>query len=319
MTRAATVSYRPAMSMSLDDLVAALDELYDLDSAEPDAGMSRHVPRVYVEAGLDWRAFVDPLFAVRFNGLMRRGDPRVGRVFGACFPSAEVLDAWLGVAQRGDLLVTHHPIDVRNGSPEDGSWAEGFVPIAEARLDAIRDRGLSMYACHAPMDTSPTVGTAAAIVEAFGGTVVDHFWPYGNGGHAGFVADVAAISSDGLARQARRVFGVETVEVEGASRETVTRIAVVGGIGDLVEEMAAAERLGAHAYLTGELHVRIEGGYGRAKFGEVRDFAATTAMTLVGVSHAASEHLVIETQLARWFTDRHRIALTPIREPRWWR
>lgn len=63
---------------------------------------------------------------------------------------------------------------------------------------------------------------------------------------------------------------------------------------------------------------RIEGDYGRRKFADVRAFAATTTMML-GVSHAASEHLVIETQLARWFAETFAITLRPLREPRWWR
>jgi putative NIF3 family GTP cyclohydrolase 1 type 2 len=96
-------------------------------------------------------------------------------------------------------------------------------------------------------------------------------------------------------------------------------VAVIAGVGDHVDEMAKAEALGAQAYITGELHVRIEGEYGRAKFADVRSFAATTGMTLIGVSHAASEHLVFETQLARWLTQRHGIGLTPIRESKWWR
>lgn len=92
-----------------------------------------------------------------------------------------------------------------------------------------------MYACHAPMDTSLRVGTAAAIVEALHGTVVGHFWPYGDG-HAGLVADIPPISSSGLVRRAREIFGVDTVEVEGAVHDTVTRVGVVGGIGDHVEQ-----------------------------------------------------------------------------------
>ncbi|MET7831547.1 Nif3-like dinuclear metal center hexameric protein [Micromonospora sediminicola] len=304
--------------MDLDRIVAALDSLFELDTAPPDTAMSRHLPRVHEEAGIDWRGFVEPRFAERFNGLMRRGRPDVGTVYGACFPSAEVLDAWLAVAEPGDLLVTHHPIDVRNGSPEDDTWAEGFMPIDPARLRAVAERGLSLYSCHAPMDVSLRVGTAAAVVEALDGTVVDRFWPYGDG-HAGLVADVPPVSSAALVRRARELFGVTTVEVEGATRDVVTRVAVVGGIGDHVEQMALAERLGAQAYLTGELHVRIEGEYGRSKFAAVRAFAATTGMTLIGVSHAASEHLVVETQLRRWFAEELGLTLHPIREPRWWR
>jgi putative NIF3 family GTP cyclohydrolase 1 type 2 len=302
----------------LDTITAALDQLFGLASAAPDVAMSRHLPRVYEEVGADWRAFVEPAFAQRFNGLMHRGDTKVGTVFGACFPSAEVLDSWLSKAGRGDLLITHHPIDVRNGSPAGDVWAEGFAPISPDRLEAIAARGLSMYSCHAPMDTSERVGTAAAIVEALGGSVTDHFWPYGDG-HAGLIADIAPTTTAELTEKARALFGVGLVEVEGRSREHISRIAVVGGIGDHPDEMATAERLGAHAYLTGELHVRIAGDYGRTKFAAVRSFAATTGMSLIGVSHAASEHLVIETQLTYWLDKTLGLPLHPIREPNWWR
>jgi putative NIF3 family GTP cyclohydrolase 1 type 2 len=230
--------------VDLDQVVGALDELFDLATAEPDASMSRHVPRVFDEAGIDWRAFVEPLYAQRFNGLVRRGRPEVGTVYGASFPSADVLDAWLAVAGPGDLLVTHHPIDARNGSPEGDVWGQGFVPIAPAHLGAIAGRGLSLYACHAPMDASLVVGTAAAIVEALDGTTVDHFWPYG-GGHAGHVADIPPTSSAGLVDRARAIFGVSTVEVEGAAHDSLSTIAVLPGVGDRVDQMTLAEGLGA--------------------------------------------------------------------------
>ncbi|GAA1368453.1 Nif3-like dinuclear metal center hexameric protein [Catellatospora chokoriensis] len=133
------------------------------------------------------------------------------------------------------------------------------------------------------------------------------------------MADIAPVSSAALVRRAREIFGVDVVEVEGATRDAVTRVAVVGGVGDHVEQMALAEGMGAQAYLTGELHVRIEGEYGRSKLAAVRHFAATTGMTLLGVSHAASEHLVIETQLARWFAENFDVTVQPLREPHWWR
>lgn len=306
-----------ADTFALRTLVDDLDALFELGTAEPDTAMRRHVPRVHDEAGIDWRSFVTARFAERFNGLMIEGHPEVSRVLVACFPSAEVLDRWLPTSRPGDLLVTHHPIDLRNGHPS-GVWAEGFVPIPTRRFEALRAAGVSLYACHAPMDTSLRVGTAAAIVEAFGGVVVDRFWPYGDG-FAGLVCEIAPLGSDELVDRARRIFGVDLVEVEGRRRDTITKLAVVGGVGDRVAEMAAAERLGAQAYLTGELHVRIEGEYGRRKYAEVREFAGHTGMTLVGVSHAASEQLVLETQLARWFRERHGIRVTPLREPEWWR
>jgi putative NIF3 family GTP cyclohydrolase 1 type 2 len=306
------------MAVDLDTIVAALDDLFSLDTAEPDTSMSRHVPRVFEGAGIDWRAFVEPLYAKRFNGLVRRGRPCVGTVYGASFPSAEVLDAWLSMARPGDLLITHHPVDARCGSPEGDVWANGFVPIADPYLSAIAERELSLYACHAPMDTSPTVSTGAAIVEALGGTTVDHFWPYGDG-YAGHIADIPSTSSAALVARMYEIFGVSTVEVLGPMHASVDRVAVLPGVGDQVDQMAIAEGLGARAYLTGELHVRIEGERGRRNFADVEAFAATTDMTLLAVSHAASEHLVIETQLARWLAARFQVTLHPIREAQWWR
>ena len=166
------------------------------------------------------------------------------------------------------MLITHHQIDARNGSPVNESWAEGFVPIAGQRLDEIAVRGLSMYACHAPIDVSLIAGTSASIVEALDGTVTDHFWPYSDA-FAGHIADIAPTSSQALAVRLRDMFHNDTVEVEGARHDTITRVAVIAGVGDHVDHMAKAEALGAQAYITGELHVRIEGESGRAKFADV--------------------------------------------------
>ena len=301
----------------LQTLVDDLDRLFELPTAAPDIAMSRHLPRVYAEAGVDWRRWATAEFADRFNGLMIRGRAESSQVFAACFPSAEVLDQWLALARPGDLLITHHPIDVRNGHPE-GRWAQGFVPIGSRHLAAIIGSGLSVYSVHAPMDTSIRVGTAAAVVEALGGTVVGGFWPYGNG-CAGLLCRVPPLSSAELVTAARRIFKVDPVEVAGSPRTVIERIAVVGGTGDRVDEMAAAEQRGAQAWLTGEIHVRIEGAYGRRKYADVRAFADRTTMTLVGVSHAASEQLVLRTQLTRWFAERHGLALHLLDEPQWWR
>jgi putative NIF3 family GTP cyclohydrolase 1 type 2 len=130
---------------------------------------------------------------------------------------------------------------------------------------------------------------------------------------------VPPLSAAELTAAARRIFKVDPVEVAGPQRAVIERIAVVGGIGDRVEEMAAAEQRGAHAWLTGEIHVRIEGEYGRRRYADVRAFAERTTMTLIGVSHAASEQLVLRTQLSRWLGERHGLKPHLLDEPQWWR
>ncbi len=301
----------------LHDVVTALDRLFRIEDVERDPAMSRFVPAVYGAAAVNWQRYVTPEFAARFNGLMVRGSEQLGRVYAAAFPSAEILDAWLSQAHAGDLLLTHHPIDCRNGDPR-GAWGEGFVPISPEQLDAITERQLSMYACHTPMDTAEEVGTTAAMVEALAGRVEGVFWEYG-AGYAGRICRVAPLSTDELHEQLLRTYDLPYLEQDGPRHDRIEMVAVVAGVGDKVNFMEAAERLGAQAYVTGELHVRIEGEYGRAKYAQVEAFAQRTGMSLLGVSHAASEHLVMETQLPRWFRKTFGLDVRPLREQHWWR
>jgi len=60
-------------------------------------------------------------------------------------------------------------------------------------------------------------------------------------------------------------------------------------------------------------------GVGRRLLAETRAFAAQTPMALIGVSHAASEHLVMETQMPEWFTSRFDVQVVPIPPSTWWR
>lgn len=299
------------------EITAALDQLFSVQGLTQDPSMSRNVPRVYEAAGTDWRGYFLPEFCERFNGLMLQGAPTVQRVFTTVFPSCDALDLFLAQARPGDLLFLHHPIDCRNGNPR-GRWAEGFVPISQDRLDAIRDGNLSVYACHAPMDTNRGIGTTDAMVEALGATVLQEFMEYG-AGYAGRVCRISPTSTDDLEAMLLRTYNIPYLEREGTERSRIEVAAVLAGIGDNYRLMEHVEALGAEAYITGELHVRIEGDWGRHKFVEVEEFSGRTGMSLFGVSHAASEQLVMESQMPRWFREVLKLEVIPIREKEMWR
>ena len=72
-------------------------------------------------------------------------------------------------------------------------------------------------------------------------------------------------------------------------------------------------------YLTGEIHSRIDMDYGRSKFAEVERFATTSGMALLGVSHAASEFLVMRNEMRDWFGARYQVEVTLLPEAHWWR
>lgn len=303
--------------VSLEKIEQALHRQFRVLELEKDPSFSRFIPMVYDLIGFDWRSFFEPDFTKRFNGLMIRGIGQVKTVFLAVFPAEEVLEAFLAEGEPGDLLFMHHPLLMECGDPR-GDWGRGFVPIDPAYLEAVKAKGLSVYTCHIPMDTAEEIGTNAAIVEAFGATAVDRFCPEANG-HVGVICDIPPRSTETLIERAIKIFGIPYVDFEGKRHERVERIAIIAGCGDVVAAMQEAESKGAAAYITGEIHCHIDNEYGHRKFQMMQEYAAVTGMSLIGVSHAASEYLVMRTQMTGWFEDNFRVRTRLLPQSKWWR
>lgn len=302
---------------TLTDLVEQLDGFFGVTEAPPDPAFSRFLPSTYEGVGRSWHDWMEPLFCTRFNGLMLRGAEEVRGVFLAAFPSGVVLDRFLAEADPGALLFLHHPIDLESGDPR-GEWGHFFQPISPEHVCALRARQLSIYSCHAPLDYHAQLSTSRSMAAALAARVTDVFFPYGPS-YAGVIAEVESTSLADLCELLRIAFDVPYLDIAGSAPGIVRRVALVAGGGDRVAEMRNAEALGAQAYITGEIHSRIATDYGRARFAEVEDFARQTGMALLGVSHAASEFLVMRNEMEAWFTSRDVDPVKPLSEPHWWR
>ena len=302
---------------SLETITETLDAFFKIRQLERDPAFSRFVPYVYNPIGFDWQAFFEPDFVTRFNGLMIRGAPEVSSVYCVAFPHEDILKVFLDRGTPGDLLFTHHPIDMRCGDPR-GKWAEGFRAIDPSLLAQIKSRQLSVYSCHAPLDYNREISTSLSMAKALGGLVKGEFFPYGNG-FAGVICSVPSISASDFAEKLKQIFGVPYLDHEGQLPESISKIALVAGGGDSVAEMQAAENAGTQAYLTGEIHSHIDTDSGRKKYAEMKSYAARTKMALWGVSHAASEFLVMQQDMAPWFKTRFSVKAHALPEAIWWR
>jgi putative NIF3 family GTP cyclohydrolase 1 type 2 len=302
---------------TLNAIVQKLDSFFALKNMEPDPGFSRFIPSAYANSNFDWKTRFESGFVRGFNGLMLRGRDTVGTIFLSVFPTPEVLAQFLAEAGAGDLLFLHHPLDMECGDPR-GSWGRGFYPIATEVLESLIARGLSVYTLHAPLDIHPSLSTSRAIAEALDVRVDDCFYRYGSG-FAGLVGDISPLSTEALCQKLLTLFELPYLDIEGATRATITRIAVAAGVADKVAVIQEAESKGAQAYVAGEIHVRIEGEYGRTKYKSVQEYAQTSAMSLLGVSHSASEYLVMKTHVAPWFQQHFRVRTQLIPLEQWWR
>ena len=301
--------------MTLDQLVHALDKLYAIRDWDQDA-MSPWLPRLYRQIGYDHTQILEADFCARHNGLMLRSGDDVKQVYCAVFPSPDVLDHVLSTSSWEALLFLHHPIDMEVSGV-------GFLPIPPDALHRLRARGVSIYACHAPMDCHDEIGTNASIVQALGVDVERHFAPYGNG-YAGRIGSIAPVSLDELIAKGREIFGVERVEIGGARPPLVSRIAIVPGGGDDAKLMEQAQAFGAQAYVTGEWTTRTtppdEGGkeWAAANRAACMAFAEGANMALLGFSHAATEYLVMTSQLTGYF-ERQGLQVACLEQSDWWR
>ena len=187
----------------------------------------------------------------------------------------------------------------------------------------MKAQGISIYANHAPLDCHDEIGTTASIAEALGAQVEGSFAPYGSG-FAGRIGTIRPVRLEELIARGREVFGVDRVEIGGAKPIAINRVAIVAGGGDDVELMAEAEGLGAQAYITGEWFTRTvpvdesERRWADANRAACQAYAESSRMAMLGFSHAASEYLVMETQMAGFFEGMG-LTVECVAQSDWWR
>jgi putative NIF3 family GTP cyclohydrolase 1 type 2 len=299
----------------VDKIVGELDRLFSIRLLAKDP-ITRWVTQVYQDIGYDHTRVFEADFCQRGNGLMLRAGESIQEVYCAAFPTPDVLENLLSKTHGETLLFLHHPIDMQTSG-------EGFLPIPPETIARLKAAHVSVFSCHAPMDCHDKIGTNVSIAEAFGIQIESSFSPYGNGFAARF-GSMAPLTLDELVAKGKRIFGVDRVEVGGAKPVTITKIAIVAGGGDDLEDLREAERLGAQAYITGDWHPRLQPTrpsdrqWAESRNAERQAFAGQTKIALLGFSHAASEFLVMKTQLTPYFRQ-HGLPVTCLEQPDWWR
>jgi putative NIF3 family GTP cyclohydrolase 1 type 2 len=300
----------------LEQIQKKLDQFFEVKELDEDPTFSRFIPMVYDPIKFDWLIKFENDFTQRFNGLMIKGSPEVENIFLAVFPTDEVISSFIEDAFEGDLLFMHHPITMECGDPK-GLWGRGFIPMNTRLIDKLIEKKLSVYTCHAPLDYNRKVSTSDAIAEALKANIVGEFCKYGNG-NAGLICDIPATNTKQLIDKLIDLFEIPYVDFEGKEHNEMSKIAIIAGCGDVVADMKFAESNGAQAYITGEIHCHIDNEFGRKKYEIMQNYILETNMSLIGLSHAASEFFVMKSQMKNWLEQEMDINIKLIRQSSWW-
>jgi putative NIF3 family GTP cyclohydrolase 1 type 2 len=303
-------------SVELTQLVKNLDSFFNLPAWPEDPAMREWVPRTYADAGYDYTEKFEPGFCSKYNGLMLRAGDSIEKVFCSAFAAPDVLQRILDSGAADAMLFLHHPVDLE-------VCGAGFLPIPLDVISAFEQRRISIYACHAPLDCHEQIGTNAAIIQALGVEVEKSFVRYGIG-YAGRIGTIKKQETDLLLKRIQDVFGVSRLEVGGLPTKDVERIAIVAGGGDEIGHLRQAQENSCDMYLSGEWYPRytprdedVRLSVARLKE-EIASFTQNLNMVLVGVSHAASEYLVMKTQMIDYF-ERMGLVAEAIPQDDWWR
>lgn len=300
----------------LVSVVRSMDNEFGIEQFGIDPAFSRFIPQVY-KNNVDWKNLFEPKFTTLFNGLMIRGNPTVENLFLAVFPTNDVLEQFIEEGQSGDMLFMHHPLLMECGDP-NGRWGRGFLPIDESLLNKIVSKALSIYTCHAPLDFHRKLGTSRAIAEALKVDITERFIHSENHGDIGIIGNIHTTDTDSLINELKIIFDIPYVDFEGG-KNSVKKVAIVAGCGDKTKWMQYAEGKGVDAYISGEIHCHIDNDYGRSRFKEVESYAKHTNLSLIGVSHSASEYLVKKTLLYQWFEKEFNFnSINLIPQRKWW-
>ncbi|MBI2668945.1 Nif3-like dinuclear metal center hexameric protein [Candidatus Woesearchaeota archaeon] len=198
---------------------------------------------------------LDPVATKRFSeeylgnktGLMQVNGSVVDGVYCAVFPSEDVFD-YLATENIADaVLFVKHAME----------WEElghGFVPLKNEQLELLKDRKISLYSAHAPIDNNKTFAPSVCFARQLGYDIVDELAEKCR--NYGWVLEVPqGTTYDKLHQRLLRATGLNGIQ-RYYHHDPVRRIAVTAGGGDYIPALEQSLSKGCDTYVTGILFFR---------------------------------------------------------------
>lgn len=300
--------------MNQAELVQRLNAFFDILAYDERALWSEIIPPDELSV---YQQFAEADFVQgTWNGLMQNSTDEIDRVYLVVFPTQTVLDTILAMelerSAPGAMIFAHHPVDFE----ESG---RGFLGISEAQLEELREHAISYYCCHAPLDCHPEISTVIALAQALKLRDWEPFSQH-HGGMEGVHGKVRDKTFGEFAHQLAEVTDLPYIRYNQIrfNGQPVEHVAVIPGGGDDPRHLEEVRDLGCDTYVTG--HWWLEGDYDyAAQQREVmRALVPQMPMNLLGLSHYASEMVVMRDLLPGWFRNAG-IEARFIRQPDPWR
>ena len=206
--------------------------------------------------------FLDGMLKVKAHGedsgLKLTGRKKICKIGGAVDLSLYAINK---ASQAGcDFLFTHHD-----------AWSSTDAELAEKKSELLRQRKISTYVSHDPLDLHSELGTAFSLARALNWHISDSFM-----NNLGVIAEVNNVSTlEESIPHISATLGNKPYVVPAGGK--IDRVGIIAGWGARPEWMSEARAKGATTFLSGEaIH-----------FGKL--YAKESGMNLILAGHYATE------------------------------
>eukprot|EP01022_Parablepharisma_sp_SALTPOND_P001176 TRINITY_DN105747_c0_g1_i1.p1 TRINITY_DN105747_c0_g1~~TRINITY_DN105747_c0_g1_i1.p1 ORF type:complete len:348 (+),score=10.11 TRINITY_DN105747_c0_g1_i1:112-1044(+) len=217
-------------------------------------------------------------FKKKSIGLVCDFTETITHVFTSVFPSPSVLSHILSTSHKNALLFLHHPM----------TWdllkdPNVFQPINLDLLKQLKDRGISIFSLHAPLDDFGKYSTSVTLGNALKIKNMKAFAPY-NGGLSGIIGETAEVTVESLSKKYTEVLGHKTSLYKYGSDEEIqnNKVAIVAGGGNDVVVLKDVTKEGINTFITG---VTVKNAFSAP----VHEFAKEKGINLLGGTHYSTE------------------------------
>jgi putative NIF3 family GTP cyclohydrolase 1 type 2 len=259
--------------MKTSAIAEILDREFRIEETA-DPGMTKHA---LTESGRD---HVLPAFHERKTGLMFDFAKSVNITYCVTFTTAETLTKILKTTDGPALIFTHHPFDCHEDK-------RGITATDDQLILKLKERQISMYAIHAPLDVGRNICVSKSLAQQIGLSDARPFFP-ACGGHLGMFGSIRGNSLQGMAKTVGYGLGLDTVDLFDNGGEPGLTAVVAGG-GDQTDILKAAIECDCTTYITGTAVHRWDRDVVQKGNQDFHNLARETRVNLIGGTHYNTE------------------------------
>ncbi len=279
--------------MKLIQLTQKFDKEFNIQNIPPDMPFSKLIPKIYEEVGLDYGKYIEKNFINTFHGLMIKNSEEVSKVYLTVFLSEEILDKIFNRGEKDILIFSHHPMDMETNN-------RGFLPLSEKYFKDMREKMVSVYSLHTPLDIHEKISTSISIADslALKKLIKYHKNSIGFSGVTGELEKEVVF--DEFIYNVQKVFNIKEIHYI-KNKMMVGRIGIIAGGGSNPKYIEETKSLGCDTYLTGEYVNRINNEYGTQQKKEFEELKPSIDINLIECSHYATEKIVLRKEIRQMF------------------